>query len=174
MPADYPVLDGTGAVLIPASGAGMKTRVLAASAVPVTVTGTTSETTLATVKIPGGIMGKRGMLRVVSLWTPTGAGGTKDLRMRMGAGGPSPFYTQFSSNLMYYDADRYIANRNTELQQIVRAQNNLQSSTTNGVQVTNIDTRSDFDLIFTGKLAVGTDSITLEMYLIELVQPPAS
>lgn len=57
---------------------------LAQSGVPVSVTGTTLETTLASVTIPGGLIGPSGYVQALSIWQFTNNANNKSPRARLG------------------------------------------------------------------------------------------
>lgn len=158
----------------PLRGGVSKYRILASSAVAVTHTGNTSETVLATVTIPAGIMGLNGAVRVSSLWShPGGSGNAKTTRIRFGGiSGAILLSNAPTTNLSTHDHNRYIQNRNSASSQVTRGSASTQGGQT-GVAVTtsSIDTSAAVNMLFTAQLASAGESITLEQYIVELILP---
>src|SRR5213079_2421852 len=82
--AEYPtrrrhvMLRGASGFGFSGGGIGLKAAgVLAQSAVAASVTGTLTETVLATIAIPAGAMGVNGAIRVTALWSYTNSADTK-------------------------------------------------------------------------------------------------
>lgn len=145
--------------------------VLGKSGVAVSHTGNTSETTLATVTIPANAMGLNGVLRISSVWR-AGAnnGNAKTPRIRLnGIAGTTYFTTALASSLSARDMSRTIANRGAANSQIGGASGSAVGASTTAVTTSAIDTTAAVDLVFTGQLADGSDTIALDSYLVELV-----
>ena len=158
--------DGTNWVKLPAATESW--RVLAASAVAVSHTGNTTKTTLATVTVPGGAMGASGILRITSLWGHTNNANNKTARVEFGgAQYYSAILTTTATSRMY----RTIANRNAETSQVGGAASGAFNwgSTTSALTTSSVNTSVDQDLVFSGQLANGGDTIALESYIIELL-----
>lgn len=148
--------------------------ILASSAVAVSHTGNTSETVLATVTIPAGLMGLNGALRLFSLWsTPGGSGNNKTPRARFGNGlsGTTFFGVNVTTTLSYSDGPRILQNRNSAASQVVRTTNSGTGTSTAAVAALTIDTTASQVVVLTGQLANGSDTITLEQYSLELLLP---
>lgn len=140
---------------------------LAQSAVASSVTGTLSETVLASVTIPGGMMGPNGALRVTATWSYTNSANTK--RPIVNFGGVQfqsiPFSTVASS-----ETERTIRNRGaTNSQVCVGLAATGFSSTSSATITSSIDTRVDQVLTLSGTLANITETITLEGYTVEVL-----
>lgn len=152
-----------------------KISVLATSVTPSSHTGNTTETALATISIPAGIMGTNKILRIQSFWTVTANTNTKTARHRFGglAG------TEFGRSLATATAANprhivdYIMNRNSASAQLGQYISSRTTDTipTSGTISGTIDTTLAQDFILTGQLGTGTDTITLEAYIIELIIP---
>lgn len=157
----------------PLRGGVSKFRILASSAVAVTHTGNTSETVLATVTIPAGIMGLNGALRINSLWsTPGGSGNSKTCRIRLGGiSGGTVFAIANTTNLSIFDPSRIVHNRNSASSQSMRATNSSGGATSAAAATLSVDTSVALDLVFTANLANSGESITLEEYMVELILP---
>jgi hypothetical protein len=146
-------------------------QVLAASAVAVSHTGDTSETTLASITVPGGAMGPNGILRVTTLWSFAGSG-TK--RARIVFGGEAYGHVDFTTATVYRD-QRLIHNRNAENAQIGFTAASPPAvggwgSHTGAPDSSTVDTSMDQNLVLSGTLIDNAgDTITLESYLVELL-----
>ena len=145
--------------------------ILGASAVSASHTGSTVETTLATISVPANAMGANGIIRVTAQWSFAGAGGTRTPRIKFGAttyGGPALTSAGLSARVQAQWANR----NNTSSQvgneptQVNWSQNNTAVSTTSA-----IDTTSAQNITLTGQLSSAGDTITLESYLVELIRP---
>lgn len=147
--------------------AGIQT--LGRSAVASSVTGTASETTLATVVVPAGLLGVNGALRISSLWSMTNNANAKTLRYKAGAS--TYFQGAGASNASLIDPGQLIRQRNAVSVQVSRpnASVNLAGMNGNAVTVSGTDFSTDQSLLFTGQLGVTTDTITLEQYLVEVM-----
>lgn len=158
--------NGTGWVKLPAAIGTW--QVLAASAVAAPHTGNTTETTLATVTVPGGALGPNGVLKITSLWSHTNNANTKTPRVKFGGAEYYSFtHTSSASARMY----RTIANRNTENSQVggptVGGFNWGQTAAV--LTTSSVDTSVDQDLVFSGQLGDSGDVMALESYLVELL-----
>lgn len=157
--------DGSNWVKLPA--AAETWQVLAASAMAVSLTGSTAKTTLATVTVPGGAMGANGVLRITSLWSHTNSANNKTPRIEFGG---TQYYgaalTTTATSRMYHT----IANRNAENSQVGGTTSEFNwGSTTGALTTSSQDTSADKDLVFSGQLANGGDTIALESYLVEVL-----
>lgn len=150
--------------------------VLAASAVQRSLTGTLAETLLDTIKIPGGMLGPDGLIRVHSLWSAAANNAnakTGFLRLS-GATGVSGTYVGAVgvANALAFQALHRIANRASEALQVFGAG----SSSTGGqlgastvaLSTGVIDTSVDSWLNITAALASAGDTMALESYVIEV------
>lgn len=136
------------------------TRTIAQSAVAVSHTGDLTETTLATVTIPGGSMGPNGSLFVETLFGKTG---TTAASIRIKLNGTAVRAQSTGGDASANTAVR-VWNRNSQSSQIsfnTAAVYTTSGSTTNA---TAIDTSADVTLTITAQLGLAGDSITLEAY----------
>lgn len=148
-------------------------RVIAASGAKLTNTGDTNENTLVTATIPAGSLGPNGFVRVWTLWTTTANTNTKTGRIRFGGtaflGAAQTSGTGQTMNLI-----TIIQNRNATNSQIGGQQNHsgvgigISGAVTTGA----IDTTADVSLTITAQCAVGTDTIDLERYFVEVCYAP--
>jgi hypothetical protein len=146
-------------------------RVLAQSSVAVTLTGSTAETALATIVVPGGAMGANGRLRVSALWSITNNANNKTLRARLGGLAGVAFQSVALTASASFRSQCEIANRNNQAIQ-VGANASLGgggwSATGAAVTTATVNTATAANLVLSGQLANASDSVVLEGYLVEL------
>jgi hypothetical protein len=145
------------------------------SAVAVTHTGNTSETTLATVSLPANVMGANGRLRITSYWTYTNSANNKTLQIRCGTTGNGltgsiwGSTTQTTTRSMRMQNE--ICNRNSTSSQVLM--NGIGTggwgTTVNAASTDTRDTTVAQDIVLTAQLASSGESITLEYYHVELL-----
>lgn len=144
--------------------------VLGASAIGSSHTGSTTETTLATIAVPANAMGANGVLRITAQWGYSGGAGGWTPRIKFNGTSfiePSAFAnTSFRSPA---NADR---NRNATNWQLGTAlvQGNWGASPTAVVTSSHAATGA-LNITITGQLANAADTITLHAYTVELVVP---
>lgn len=141
--------------------------VLAQSAVAASITGTTAETALASITVPGGIMGPNGSLRVTARYSVTGSANTKSFRTRLGGTAfISPGVASASS--IEYKTVCNIFNRGNQSAQI--GDGDSSGISAGNVSYTGaINTALDQVLTITGQLATASETITLESYTVEVL-----
>lgn len=147
------------------------TIVLAQSAVAVAHTGTTAETTLATITIPANTMGANGRVEIEVLWTHTNNANTKTERVKFGA-------TTFSSIAVTTTATSrqncFVANRGATNSQVGGQPGGIGANLgpygvgTASITTAAIDTTAAVNITFTAQLANAADTITLESYSVKL------
>lgn len=142
------------------------------------VTGTTSETNLAAIKIPAGLMGVNGSVRVTCLWTYTNSANTKTMLVRFNA-------TSGATSGGQIVALTQTTQATAQTQIIIRNANSLSSqvtypaiqgatpygTTTSGLTVSSVDTSSDSYININATLANSSETITLAGYTIEVMHP---
>jgi hypothetical protein len=142
-------------------------QLLARSAAPLTLTGTTVETALATVPIPAGLLGISGGLIEKSSWSYTNSANNKSLRLRFGGlAGSQVMAVTATATAGIVDVERRVRNRGSAASQICSLNNGLFSGGSGASAPTAlaINTAVAQDLVFTGQLALAGESITLETY----------
>jgi len=148
-------------------------RMVGSLSVAVSVTGTTNETVLSTVTIPGGSIGPNGIIRIYSLWSNTNDATGKTARIRLnGLGTQAILGANLSTSGVYADL-RQVHNVNSESSQKFQQFSflaGLGASTT--VTTAAINTASDISLVFTGQLADSADTISIEAYTVEVCYRP--
>lgn len=156
------------------TGIASNIQVLAKSAVAVSGAADTNENILATVTIPAGAMGANGALRLTCFWAVTGSTNAKTLRVRLGGiGGTAYVATAIATaGITAVEMDGNIANRNSQSSQIgwVSAFSSVGSIAQSGSKITSaIDTSAATTLVITGQKALGSETLTLDAYLVELI-----
>jgi len=119
----------------------------------VSLTGTTTETTLLTIPIKGGVMGLGTRLYEAAFFTTTNNANVKTFRAKIGG---STIATTTSSNTNSTYFSFWLLKRNNQSSQY---NNNATSFA--------IDTSVDFDLVITGQLANAADTLTLSALTLE-------
>lgn len=141
------------------------------SNVAVPLTGTTNETALATISIPAGAMGTSRILRVTTIWTSTTAGSAKTCRVRFGGiAGTSYAAITLSSTTITARSQIQIGNRGSASSQIGGSAVFAGFGTSTSANITSsVNTANAVDLVLSGTLVSGADTVTLESYLVELI-----
>lgn len=139
-------------------------RILAQSAVPVVLTGTAAETTLASYTLKGGTMGNNGAIRVSTAASITNSSNTKTLKVKLSTLASGVSYT---TSVAGYE-QRYFRNRGAQNSQLTQSSTSM-GATGAAVLTGAIDTSTDQLITITGQLANTGETITLEGYTIELL-----
>jgi hypothetical protein len=142
--------------------------VLAQSGVASSVTGTTAETTLASITIPGGMMGPNGMLRIRTFWSYTNSANNKNLRVNFG--GTVLLNSNQTTTATAWE-DTIISNRGALNSQggVSRITSNSGNTSIVGVIAVAADTSTDKVVAFSAILASAAETITLEAYTVEVL-----
>ena len=146
-------------------------RVLAQSAVAVPLTGSTSETTLATITLPAGAMGANGQIEIEALFSTTNSANTKTLRFKFGG---STIHSIAFTTTAGAQMRKRLSNRNSASSQVAANASaqidfNTSTSTNFGAPATYaVDTSAAVTILITGQLANSGETITLESYRILL------
>lgn len=161
-------LSGGGNAQIVSSSAGTRPVILCQSAVIASVTGSTSETALATCPVPGGLMGPNGRLRVTAYFTASSNANTKTVRVRYSTisgtiYGSGTLTTQVSG----FTIPLEIANRGATNSQVGPQPG---FSATGTLATGSADTTAATSVVITCQLASGTDTCSLESYAVVLMQ----
>lgn len=147
--------------------------VLGGSSVAATLTGSTSETPLATVTIPAGAMGTNGILRIFHMWSmPGGGANDKIYRIRLGGISGTIFASSFVTTNLSFSGFIHIGNRGAANSQIGKPQFEWSFGESSSALMTgSVDTSAAQDLVLSGQLESGADTMYLEHYLVELIRP---
>ena len=146
-------------------------EVLAWGAAASSVTGTTNETTLATIAIPAGAMGPRGILRIQSEWTCTSSANLKTLQLKFG--GTVYLFTQVTTTAVFSDQRIIFNNASVSAQKGKSAAGMTAGGwgvATNAAVTSTIDTASAANLTWHGTLANTGETISLNAYLVEILR----
>ena len=134
---------------------------------PVSLTGSTSVVTLATITIPAGLLGANGKLKIYPLWATTNNANVKTLRALFSG---SPCTTMTSQSVPNNSGLVIIRNINSE--SVQKCSSGLVAgigSSSGSIAAVTIDTTAATTITITGQLAVGTDTLTLEDLFVEVV-----
>ena len=133
------------------------------------LTGTTTETTLATIPIKGGVLGVSGKLRFYILGTVTNNANTKVFRLKHAA---TTLWQLAYTTAVGVTAQILFLNKNSESAQVTALFNTagLGGGTASAITPSSIDTAADFSLTFTGQLANSADSISVTAIFAEIMQ----
>ena len=143
--------------------------VLAASAVAASVTGTTVETTLATISVPANSMGPNGIVRVTVQYSFSGAVGTKTERIKFG--GTNYSGLAYTTAALSARTQAQLANRNATNSQVGNHPDQVnwtQINSAGGSTTSAVDTTSNQNILITMQLSSALDTATLEAYTVEL------
>lgn len=142
-------------------------RVIAASAIQATATGTAgSDITLATVALPGGLLGPNDGVRISSLFAGTSNANTKNCRIRFGGQLILSLGVTTNANL---SAISRVRNRGVLNSQVSAPAGQPGIGASGGSIITMaIDTTVDVPILFQANLTVATDTLDLHEYLVEL------
>ena len=133
------------------------------------LTGTTTETTLATISIKGGVLGENGKLRFYIAGTVTNSANNKVFRLRHSS---AIIWQLGLTTAVGVAAQVLFLNKNSESSQTNSLTNShgLSGASFTLVTTSSIDTSADFSLTFTGQLANSADSISVEAIFEEIMQ----
>lgn len=127
----------------------------------------TVEVELGKIIIPGGTIGKNGLVRVVALWRTTGANHSATMRIKFG-GNTIKQQIHTSGNQQYDNVPAYVWNQNAI---------NAQDSSLLGAQLHNtnnvvgswaVDTALDVDVTFTGLVANANRTLYFRAGIVEV------
>lgn len=149
---------------------GITPLVLGASGTAAALTGTTDETVLKSVAVPA--MGPNDILRVMSLWTWTNNANTKTARVRLGGLSGTAHTALVATTTALAQVFTIIYNNNaTNAQKGLPTASAGVTAGSSGALVTGaVQTNAGTTLDFTGQLGVGTDTITFQGCIVELIR----
>lgn len=130
-----------------------------------TVTGTTSEVSLALVTVPADAMGTNGAIRISGWCSHTNGASLKTLRVKFGA----MVLTHAPTTNVSEQWTLWIRNVATNAQRAHASIASSQGATGSAVVTGSVDTTTAVQLGITGQLAVGADFLTLEGFCVELL-----
>jgi len=147
----------------------VKEGLIAQSAVAVVAPASdTNENILATVNIPGNLIGANGSVVIDTLWSCTNNANVKTARIRLGGiGGTIVGSMTLTSSLSGRHLARF-TNRNSEASQVFSLSGSGTGSSGAAIGTATINTANSQDLVITALKATGTDTMTLEAYRVVL------
>lgn len=133
------------------------------------LTGTTTETTLATIPIKGGLLGVNGKIRFYIVGTVTNSANAKSFRLKHAA---TTLWQCSYTTAVGITAQILFLNKNSESSQVTSLFNSaiLSGSASSAVTPSSIATSADFSLTITGQLADGAESISVTAIFVEILQ----
>jgi hypothetical protein len=144
--------------------------VLAQSAVPSSVTGTLTETTLASIVVPPNLVAPAGSLRIVTAWSYSNNSNAKSMRAYVGG---TLFLGQSATTTSAAQWQTLVRNRGSRSSQFGYGPSaGGPFGATSAANVTaSIDMSAQQTIAITGQLASASDTITLEGYTVEVLNP---
>lgn len=144
--------------------------ILANSGTDIAHTGTTDETVIATVTIPGGTMGLNGCIRVTTHWNYTNSANNKIMRVRFGGIGGTGYFSTTQTTTANFLNMCMIWNAGAANAQKGMVALGAVFGSSAGAQLTGtVDTSAATTLVMTAQLANTGETITLEAYTVELL-----
>ncbi len=160
--------------------------VLYASAISVSHTGTTAQTLLATIPVPGRRLGANGLLRIDAIFSTPGANSNAK-NIAITYGGPIAGGTQGTTYLYLFNAQINnggtnathrgiwtMRNRGSESSQLFMPNSmpiDFQSRSSSAVGTAAVDTSVDQTIRIYATLANAADTVTLESIVVEVLRP---
>lgn len=134
----------------------------------VSLTGTTSETTMQTMNINGGVMGAKGKLRIYVMYNVTNNANTKTLRLKHSG---STLWQVAATAAVGVFAHVFVANMGNESSQVTSLINTtgFGGNTVTANTASAINTAADFALTLTGQLGNSGDNISILGVFVEVV-----
>lgn len=143
--------------------------VVAKSAVAVSHTGDTAKTTVATVTLPGGLVGLNGSVEIITLWSNTGNANNKTVRIELGSTAYMAMVLTTNIGAQGWTSIRAVNSQSS--QKGHGPGTTTQFGTTGNAMVTSsLDLSADQTLTFSVQLASAGDTAALESY--EVVVTP--
>lgn len=153
-------------------------KVLARNAAPVSCDGTTGENILAQINIPANVMGPNGLIRVWANFTMTNSGNNKTFRAKFSGPSGTTVSTDVIANQAIFREVFSVSNRGATNSQVCSKAGTNDEAGTGSIGVkggsyafalTTVDTTALSTIVLTGQKATGTETLTLESYLVELI-----
>lgn len=144
---------------------------LGRSAVAASHTGDTTETELANVAVPAGLLGHNNALETDDVWTMSGSSSSRKLRERYsGSAGTTHMLISTSSSAnVGARGNVVIRNRNATNSQVSGNQGGALGVSSVAPVTGSVDTTAATSVSLTAELASGADTITLESYSVQLM-----
>ena len=143
-----------------------KQIVLSAQSINSSVTGTTTNTQLHEVVVPGGLMSPNGQLELMTLWTYTNSANTKNLRVYFGSFGIALYTNRADTTTTIHQIYTAIRNNNSITSQIGINPGVIGGlgSTGNSNASSSVNTALNSSIYWGGQLVNNSEVITLKAY----------
>ena len=143
---------------------------LAMSAVPISLTGTTTATVMLTVSVKANVLGPNGALRITCYYSMTNNANLKRMLCRWGTAATECFNANLAS-LAEQSFQVMISNRGATGSQILNGGGTgVSLGAIIAHNTASEDTTVDQNIQFIGTLATAGDTITIERYIVELLR----
>ena len=135
----------------------------------VSLTGTTTETTLATITVKGGLMGANGKLKIWPLFATPNNANSKVLYVKVG--GIAFTAIGYTTGATSTQTLCVVRNTNSESSQVAFSSGNSAGVGNSSVAVTtaSINTAADFTLAISAQLGNDADTVTLHGLFVEII-----
>lgn len=144
--------------------------ILGQSAVAVSGAGDTNENALATITVPANALGLNGTLKIWTQWTYTNSANAKTLRVRFSTISGTAFLSASTTTTATAQELTMISNRNAANSQVGgQAGVTWPAASTNAVVTAAVDTTVATTIVITGQKVLGSETLTLERYICELL-----
>lgn len=156
--------------MVPSAAPFTGFALLAKSGTSSSHTGDTAEATLATISIPANTLGANGSLKINAIWSFTNSANGKTFRWRLGGlSGTVIASTTATTIASVWSSILMISANATNAQNIYLEQARGTDQLVSGSIVTTaVDMTATQSLVITGQLALGTETITLLGYTVEV------
>lgn len=145
--------------------------VLGKSSVSIDTASTVVEEVLATITIPTGLMTANSQVAITTLWTYTNSSNDKTLRVRLGGLSGISYLTKVVTTTATSQTRTIIRNRSSASSQIgFSANQSSYGDSTNAVVTSSINTNAGTTIVITGEKGLGTETLTLESYSVEVIK----
>ena len=149
------------------------TTLAASAAAVVAPVNDTNENVLATITIPAGLMGTRGILQIDIRMTYNNNGNNKTMRCRWSGAAGTVIWGPTRTTQLGSTTRITLANRDSASSQVYSSINNNDASTADGNAggTASVNTGADTSIVISAQKATGSDTVTLEYYKVDLIQP---
>lgn len=152
------------------SGGGGGSSLLASSSVAVSGANDTNENTLATITINNADIGANGCIKWSAILTNNNSATNKTWNIKLGGTGGTAYFTRNNLNTTGVTVSGFICNRNSASSQIgglLSGMSHTGSSLTAASVTSTVNISTSTTLVITATKATGTDTMTMESYLVE-------
>lgn len=154
----------------PLAGSSYPTYILAQSGTAVSGAADTNENTLATITVPANAMGPNGQLRIWTDWTWSNTADDKTARIRFSGASGTIFLTVLGTTSVGLAAITLISNQNNAAVQRGGITGSGPFAVRTAAAVTAaVDTTAATTIVITGQKETGTDTLTLDRYVVEVL-----